>query len=89
MDMIELVYMPAAKPCWHTKHVFQPGLKISDILLTSDIFSHHPEARHFQVGVFSVIGSWDTLLYPGDRVEIYRPLLIDPKEKRRQRAKKS
>jgi uncharacterized protein len=29
------------------------------------------------------------ILVEGDRVEIYRPLLLDPKEARRQRARKS
>jgi len=28
----------------------------------------------------------DATLADGDRVEIYRPLLLDPKERRRQRA---
>lgn len=31
----------------------------------------------------------DTLLSAGDRVEILRPLLADPKDQRRQRAKRS
>jgi len=30
----------------------------------------------------------DAPLADGDRVEIYRPLLLDPKERRRQRAKR-
>ena len=38
------------------------------------------------VGVFGKRVPLDQRLAPGDRVEIYRPLLIDPKEARRQRA---
>jgi len=38
------------------------------------------------VGVFSQKVSLDHVLRPGDRVEIYRPLLADPKEMRKQRA---
>ena len=41
-----------------------------------------------RVGIFSRPASLDTVLQDGDRVEIYRPLLIDPKEARRQRAKR-
>ena len=44
------------------------------------------------VGVFSQRVQLDTPLSPGDRVEIYRPLEIDPMTRRRlraQRAKKS
>lgn len=40
------------------------------------------------VGVFSRKISLDHVLRAGDRVEIYRPLIADPKEARRQRAQK-
>lgn len=39
------------------------------------------------IGVFSQPVSPDTPLEDGDRVEIYRPLQIDPKAQRRARAK--
>lgn len=39
-----------------------------------------------KVGIFSRPAKLDDKLSDGDRVEIYRPLLIDPKELRRQRA---
>ena len=39
------------------------------------------------LGVFSRKVAADYVLQPGDRVEIYRPLVADPKEVRRQRAK--
>ena len=38
------------------------------------------------VGVFGESVGRDAKLREGDRVEIYRPLLIDPKEARRRRA---
>jgi len=39
-----------------------------------------------RVGVFSHKASPEQVLQAGDRVEIYRPLIADPKEVRRQRA---
>jgi putative ubiquitin-RnfH superfamily antitoxin RatB of RatAB toxin-antitoxin module len=39
------------------------------------------------VGVFGKKRSLDFVLRNGDRVEIYRPMIADPKEVRRQRAK--
>lgn len=39
-----------------------------------------------EVGVFGQRVSREHLLRPGDRVEIYRPLTVDPKEARRRRA---
>ena len=38
-------------------------------------------------GVFSLPRPPDYVLRDGDRVEIYRPLIADPKEMRRQRAR--
>lgn len=39
-----------------------------------------------KVGVFGKVGRLDQVLAAGDRVEIYRPLIADPKEARKQRA---
>lgn len=39
-----------------------------------------------KVGVFGKLTKLDTVLKANDRVEIYRPLIADPKEVRRQRA---
>ncbi|MFP3019549.1 MAG: RnfH family protein [Arsenophonus sp.] len=41
-----------------------------------------------KVGIYSRPVKLTDILFDGDRVEIYRPLLNDPKEKRRNRAKK-
>jgi len=39
-----------------------------------------------RVGIFGTRVGMRDVLRPGDRVEIYRPLLADPKEARRKRA---
>jgi len=41
-----------------------------------------------QVGIFGKRVAMDTRLADGDRVEIYRPLKLDPKEARRRRARR-
>ena len=41
-----------------------------------------------KVGIFGQKVTMEQILRDGDRVEIYRPLLVDPKEVRRQRALK-
>jgi putative ubiquitin-RnfH superfamily antitoxin RatB of RatAB toxin-antitoxin module len=38
------------------------------------------------VGIFGRVVKADVVLLAGDRVEIYRPLIADPKEARRRRA---
>lgn len=47
-----------------------------------------PEAafHHTDYGVFGRRAPATRVLQPGDRVEIYRPLKVDPKEARRRRA---
>lgn len=39
-----------------------------------------------RLGIFAQRVSPDQLLHDGDRIEIYRPLLLDPMEARRRRA---
>lgn len=41
-----------------------------------------------KLGIFGKFTPLQTVLQPHDRIEIYRPLIIDPKEARRLRAKK-
>jgi hypothetical protein len=49
-------------------------------------FPQIPPDDEIEVGIFSRKCTADQVLQPGDRVEIYRPLLIDPKEARRLKA---
>ena len=42
-----------------------------------------------KVGIYSRSVKLTDVVHDGDRVEIYRPLIADPKELRRQRAEKS
>ena len=44
--------------------------------------------RGIRVGVWGRKQGWDHQLREGDRVEIYRPLLVDPKVARRERFQK-
>jgi putative ubiquitin-RnfH superfamily antitoxin RatB of RatAB toxin-antitoxin module len=56
----------------------------------SGLLQHFPEIAksELKAGVFGVVCKLDQLVKEGDRIEIYRPLLHDPKEARRQRALK-
>lgn len=42
-----------------------------------------------RIGIYGKIKSLDAQLREGDRIEIYRPLLADPKDARRKRAQKT
>lgn len=70
-----------------------PGTSIRAALLASGIGQAFPEVdlADCPVGIFGkVIADPDTRpVQAGDRIEIYRPLLADPKEVRRLRAAKA
>ena len=59
-----------------------------DAVRQSGIDQHFPEIDldHCDLGVFGKAIAADYELKDGDRIEIYRPLIADPKEVRRQRA---
>jgi putative ubiquitin-RnfH superfamily antitoxin RatB of RatAB toxin-antitoxin module len=44
------------------------------------------DAEKCDLGIFGKMAKHDAVLQRGDRVEIYRPLIADPKEVRKQRA---
>ncbi|MGB5261593.1 MAG: RnfH family protein [Gammaproteobacteria bacterium] len=61
---------------------------VEEAIRASGLLEHYPEidlARN-KVGVFGKLGKLTDTLHPGDRVEIYRPLIADPKEVRKKRA---
>jgi uncharacterized protein len=64
------------------------GTTVAEALRLSGIHERFPEVDldNAKVGIFGKLTRADTVLKPRDRVEIYRPLIADPKEVRRQRA---
>jgi hypothetical protein len=61
---------------------------IEAVIRASGILTQFPEIDLAvnKVGVFGKPGKLADTLHPGDRVEIYRPLIADPKEVRKKRA---
>ena len=65
------------------------GTTASQAIELSGIRDQFPQLEEQPVvGIFSEKVSLDHCLSVGDRVEIYRPLIVDPKEARRQKAEK-
>ncbi|TVQ43493.1 MAG: RnfH family protein [Gammaproteobacteria bacterium] len=60
-----------------------------EAVLQSGLLARHPEIDLDQVplGIFGEAVAPGQLLADGDRVELYRPLAIDPREARRQLAR--
>ncbi len=65
-----------------------PGTTLRQAIEQSGILDRLPEIdrANLKVGVFGKLKKPDQVLREGDRVEIYRPLIADPKQVRRERA---
>jgi uncharacterized protein len=67
------------------------GVTVEQAIDASGLLSRFPEINgaNLKAGIFGCVCGLDQPLRQGDRVEIYRPLIHDPKEARRQRAAKA
>jgi uncharacterized protein len=65
-----------------------PGATVRDAVERSGLLQRFPDIgrRPLQCAIFSRVVALDEVLSPGDRVEILRPLLVDPKQQRREEA---
>ncbi|MDW3095121.1 MAG: RnfH family protein [Gammaproteobacteria bacterium] len=64
------------------------GASVQHAIIQSGLLEEYPNIsldKH-EVGIFGELVSLETVLQEGDRVEVYRPLAIDPMEARRLRA---
>ncbi len=67
-----------------------PGTTAGEALEHANLAAEFPELATGEpdIGIFSRPVTPDTVLSPGDRVEVYRPLQVDPKAQRRDRARR-
>jgi len=87
MTMIEIAYATPHKQKIIECEIEQ-GTSLRDAVKSSDILQHFPEidVESCDLGVFGKAVAPTYELVDGDRIEIYRALVADPKEIRRQRA---
>jgi putative ubiquitin-RnfH superfamily antitoxin RatB of RatAB toxin-antitoxin module len=84
---VEVVYASSDKQKTISIQVLH-GVSVKEAIIASDIQQHFPEIdlSNITVGIYGKRTSLDTLVQDRDRIEIYRPLLANPKEVRRKRA---
>lgn len=63
-----------------------PDSTVQDAIRASGLLQRLPRIEFGRLGVWGRPASAQTRLRERDRVEIYRPLIADPKEDRRERA---
>lgn len=87
---VEVVYCPS--PHVVDRRVLQlaDGATVALALEASGVLARHGlEAAAVRVGIWGRVAQPQSALREADRVEVYRPLQVDPKEARRQRYKRS
>ena len=84
---VEVIYaLPEQQPLLRVR--LEEGATVEDAIRRSGVLDAFPDidlAKN-KVGIFSKLVKLDETLRDKDRVEIYRPLIADPKEVRRKRA---
>lgn len=84
---VEVVYAEASRQ-WLRRVTVPAGSTVSQAVQASGLVAQIPGLMldPARLGIFSRKVSPDHVVGEGDRVEIYRPLTLDPKEARRRRA---
>lgn len=84
---IEVCYAQAAKQAVVSLKL-EAGTTVQQAVEASGLLEKHPEIdlKKNKFGVWNKLAKLDAVLRDKDRVEIYRPLIADPKEVRKQRA---
>lgn len=87
MIRVEVVYARPDRQILRTV-ALEPGATVRMAVVRSGIPTECPEVDpgRSAVGIYGRSVAPDALVEDGDRVEIYRPLRVDPKEARRLRA---
>jgi len=90
MARVEVAYSPRPGEVDVCEYALPPGATILQALQGSGMLRRHPEIdlAAVAVGVWGEAMPLSAPLRDGDRVEVYRPLAIDPKEARRLRYRK-
>ena len=84
---VEVVYAPGPREVLELPLVLPIGSTVGDALHASGLLQRCPELQldALAVGIWGAATTLGQVLCVGDRVEIYRPLKVDPKTARRER----
>ena len=86
MISVEVLYAEAENQARYALQLPR-GSTVEEAIRISGVLQAFPtlDLQTNRVGIFAKSVGLDTVLQEGDRVEIYRPLIVDPKEARRAR----
>lgn len=89
MITVTLVCAPAARTVFEEVLTLPPGATLEDAVHASRLSARFADLdwRVLTAGIWGRAAGWDQRLSDGDRVELCRALLVDPKVARRERFK--
>jgi len=83
---VELVWSPQAGDVHHVWLTLEEGVSVEQALRACAAFADQlPQLASLKIGIWGRLRPLETPLRERDRIEVYRPLTVDPKEARRQR----
>jgi len=87
--MSELIKIETAYALPDVQYLFEEaveqGSTVEQALASSKLLKELPGISTEKVGIFGKLVNQDTVLREGDRIEVYRPLKADPRDRRRQK----
>ena len=84
MIEVSIAYASPDRPSWQRLEV-AAGSTVGDVVEASGLLARHPELdlSTVKIGVFGRLRAADAPVEAGDRVEVYQPIIADPKTVRR------
>lgn len=84
---VSVLYSPASREVKEWTLVLAPGATVLQALEASGLQASFPDSGWLgaDVGIWGQRAGLEQVLREGDRVEVYRPLVVDPKVARRER----
>ena len=85
---IEVLWSPAPRQVLEWRGELEAGSTVLDALRACELLPSGMAPAHSVAGIWGRKCRLDCVLVDGDRVEAYRPLVVDPKLARRERFRK-
>lgn len=67
----------------------EEGTTVEEALKASKLLAEFPALNIDKVGIFGKLTKPDVALRAGDRIEVYRPLKADPRDRRRKKVEEA
>jgi len=87
--MSRLIHVETAYALESVQYLFvemvPEGATVGEVLEQCKLVNEVPDIVIDKVGIFGKLVTMETVLREGDRIEVYRPLKADPRERRRKK----